>query len=100
MKPGRRSWPAAFGQVALYAFPNPGGLTALGDGRYAPNEVSGEAAQDATSLLVQGGLEGSNVDMSTEIAHMMVAQRGFQVNARMLQTIDDLEQTVNSLKPE
>ncbi len=88
----------AFGQVALYAFPNPGGLTALGDGRYAPNEVSGAAAEDATSRLVQGGLEGSNVDMSTEIAHMMVAQRGFQVNARMLQTIDELEQTVNSLR--
>lgn len=89
---------AAFAQVALYAFPNPGGLTALGDGRYAPNEVSGEPAQDAASRLVQGGLEGSNVDMSTEIAHMMVAQRGFQVNARMLQTIDELEQTVNSLR--
>jgi flagellar basal-body rod protein FlgG len=89
---------AAFQQVALYAFPNPGGLTALGDGRYAPNAVSGAAAQDATSRLIQGGLEGSNVDMSTEIAHMMVAQRGFQVNARMLQTIDELEQTVNSLR--
>lgn len=89
---------AAFNQVALYAFPNPGGLTALGDGRYAPSEASGEPAQDATSLLIQGGLEGSNVDLSTEIAHIMVAQRGFQVNARMLQTIDELEQTVNGLR--
>jgi flagellar basal-body rod protein FlgG len=89
---------AAFAQVALYSFPNPGGLTAMGGGRYAPNEVSGEPAQDALSRLVQGGVEGSNVDMSTEIAHMMVAQRGFQLNARMLQTIDEIEQTANGLR--
>ncbi len=89
---------AAFAQVALYSFPNPGGLTAMGGGRYAPNEVSGEPAQDVLSRLVQGGVEGSNVDMSTEIAHMMVAQRGFQLNARMLQTIDEIEQTANGLR--
>lgn len=89
---------AAFAQVALYAFPNPGGLTTAGDGRYVPNAVSGEPAQDTVSRLVQGGVEGSNVDMSTEIAHMMVAQRGFQLNARMLQTIDELEQTANTLR--
>ncbi len=89
---------AAFAQVALYAFPNPGGLTALGDGLYAPNEASGEPAEDATSRLVQGALEGSNVDLSTEIAHMMTAQRGFQMNARMLEAIDELEQAANSLR--
>jgi flagellar basal-body rod protein FlgG len=89
---------AALAQVALYSFPNPGALTAQGGGLYAPNDVSGLPAQDTVSRLVQGGYEGSNVDMSTEIAHMMVAQRGFQINARMLQTIDEIEQTANSLR--
>ena len=89
---------AALAQVALYAFPNPGALTALGGGLFQPNESSGQPAQDAASRLVQGGLEGSNVDMATEIAHLMTAQRGFQLNARMLQTIDEIEQTANSLR--
>jgi len=89
---------AALAQVALYAFPNPGALTALGGGLFQPNENSGQPAQDAASRLVQGGLEGSNVDMATEIAHLMTAQRGFQLNARMLQTIDEIEQTANSLR--
>jgi flagellar basal-body rod protein FlgG len=88
----------ALTQVALYSFPNPGGLTALGGGLFAPSTASGAAAQDATSRLVQGGLEGSNVDMATEMAHLMTAQRGFQLNAKMLQTIDEIEQTANSLR--
>jgi flagellar basal-body rod protein FlgG len=89
---------AAMAQVALYAFPDPGSLTALGGGLYQPNDASGAAAQDTTSRLVQGSLEGSNVDMSTEMAHLLVAQRGFQLNAKMLQTIDEIEQTANSLR--
>lgn len=89
---------AALSQVALYSFPNPGALTALGGGLYAPSTASGAAAQDAASRLIQGGLEGSNVDMATEMAHLMTAQRGFQLNAKMLQTIDEIEQTANSLR--
>ncbi len=88
----------ALTQVALYSFANPGALTAMGGGRYAPNDNSGEPAEDATSLLVQGGVEGSNVDLATELAHMMVAQRGFQANARILQTIDEIEQAANGLR--
>jgi flagellar hook-basal body protein len=84
--------------VALFSFPNPGGLTALGGGQYAPNTASGAAAADTVSRLVQGATEGSNVDLATELAHMMTAQRGFQANARILQTIDELEQTANSLR--
>lgn len=89
---------AAFQQVALYAFPNPGALTGMGGGRFAPNAVSGEPAQDTVSRLAQGATEGSNVDLATELAHMMVAQRGFQASARVLQTIDELEQTANTLR--
>ncbi len=89
---------AALGQVALYAFNNPGALTALGGGRFTPSEASGEPVEDTVSRLVQGGTEGSNVDLAAEMAHLMIAQRGFTANAKILQTIDELEQTANSLR--
>lgn len=89
---------AAFGQVQLYAFQNPGALTALGGGRFVPSEASGEPAEDENSTLQQGMLERSNVDLAGEVSRMMLAQRGFQANARMLQTIDEIEQTANTLR--
>lgn len=88
----------ALTKVVLSSFPNPGALTALGDNRFAPNAASGEPTQDTTSRLVQGATEGSNVDLATELSHMMIAQRGFQANAKILQTIDELEQTANTLR--
>lgn len=89
---------AAFEQVQLYAFQNSGALTALGDSRFAPSESSGEPVEDENSTLVQGLLERSNVDLAGEVSRMMLAQRGFQANARMLQTIDEIEQTANTLR--
>lgn len=89
---------AAFQQVQLYAFQNPGALTALGGGRFVPSEASGEPVEDENSTLQQGLLERSNVDLAGEVSRMMVAQRGFQANARVLQTIDEIEQTANTLR--
>ena len=88
----------AIRQAALYSFPNPDALTALGNSRFAATEASGDAVIDNASQLVESAYELSNVDLVTEMTRMMLAQRGFQFNLRMLQTADELEQVVNSLR--
>lgn len=89
---------AAFAQVALYDFPNRDGLTARGDGLFAAGEVSGEPVADEASQILTGTTENAGVDLTMEMSNMMIAQRGFQLSARMLQTIDEIEQTVNGLR--
>jgi flagellar basal-body rod protein FlgG len=89
---------AAFAQVALYAFPNPDGLTALGDGLFAAGDASGQPVADAASQIVPGISESAGVNLASEMSNMMIAQRGFQLSARMLQTADEIEQTVNGLR--
>lgn len=88
----------AFDQVALYAFPNPSALEPLGDGLYGQTAPSGQAAIDPGSSLTQSASEVSNVDLTSEITRMMIAQRGMQMNLRMIQTADELEQDVNNLR--
>ncbi len=89
---------AAIRQAALYAFPNPGELQALGGGYFAATDASGEAEPDDESQLVESAYELSNVDLSAEMTRMMLHQRGLQFNLRMLQTADELEQVVNNLR--
>lgn len=89
---------AAIRQAALYTFPNPGELEALGNGCYAATEASGDPALDNASQLKESAYELSNVDLAEEMTRMMLAQRGLQMNLRMLQTADELEQDANNLR--
>lgn len=89
------------GQVAISVFQNPDGLEQNGTSYYSETGNSGAptyvAAGSATAgALVSGGLEMSNVDLSKEFTDMIVAQRGFQANARVITTSDQvLEELVN-----
>ena len=89
---------SALGRAAIFAFDNPEALTSLGSGRYAANEFSGQALIDTESKKNIKAQELSNVDLVTEMTKMMTAQRGFQLNLRMAQTADEIEQTVNNLR--
>jgi flagellar hook protein FlgE len=82
-------------QIALATFNNPGGLLRSGDNIYeeSPNSgqgVIGFAGGTSRSTLTPGALEGSNVDISTEFTNMIIAQRGFQANARVITTADEM----------
>jgi len=82
-------------QIALATFNNPGGLLRSGDNIYeeSPNSGSGVigfAGATNRSTLTPGALEGSNVDISTEFTNMIIAQRGFQANARVITTADEM----------
>jgi flagellar basal-body rod protein FlgG len=75
------------GELTLANFPNPPGLTPLGNNFYAASAASGNATtatpgQTGTGTLVQGFLEGSNVNPATELTNLLIAQATFAANSR------------------
>jgi flagellar hook protein FlgE len=91
------------GQISLASFNNPGGLTRIGDNMYSVSAnsgspVLGSAGQGSQSSITAGALEMSNVDLSQEFTNMIRAQRGFQSNARVITTSDEMLQEVVQLK--
>ncbi|TFD47259.1 flagellar hook protein FlgE [Cryobacterium frigoriphilum] len=93
----------ALGRIALANFVNPGGLEKTGGSSYRETTNSGGAALGTAGVgglgsLVAGSLEMSNVDLSQEFTNLIVAQRGFQANARIITTSDELLQEITSLK--
>ena len=91
------------GQIALASFANDRGLEKAGDNTYAESNNSGmarigESGVAGKGTLMAGALEMSNVDLSEQMTDMIVTQRGFQSNAKTIQTADTLLETVLSLK--
>lgn len=90
------------GQIALADFNNPGGLIRTGDNMYSvsPNSgapVLGFAGEGSQSHIISGALEMSNVDLAQEFTSMITAQRGFQSNARVISTSDEMLQELVNL---
>ena len=93
----------AIGQLALAAFANPEGLEKVGGSNYRATMNSGlpqvgEAGAGGRGLLSTGTLEMSNVDLAQEFTNLIVSQRGFQANSRVVTTSDELLQEVVNLK--
>jgi flagellar hook protein FlgE len=93
----------ALGQISLADFNNPGGLIRAGDNMYtvsgnSGNAVLGFALAGAQSEITSGALEMSNVDLAQEFTSMIVAQRGFQANGRVITTSDQMLEELVQLK--
>jgi len=93
----------AIGRIALANFVNPGGLEKAGGSAYRATFNSGAptvGTADTVGLgsLSSGALEMSNVDLSQEFTNLIVAQRGFQANARIITTSDEVLQELTNLK--
>ncbi len=91
------------GQIALACFANPAGLSQEGSLYMRPTGNSGDPIYAApgsaiTGSLVTGALEMSNVDLSKQLTDMIVAQRGFQANSRVITTSDEILQELVNLK--
>ncbi len=92
------------GQVALANFANLQGLTKQGDSNYSATISSGSAVVGAPGTSSLGSLTGSalelsNVDMSTEFSNLIIAERGFQANAKSVTTFDQIAQdTINLIR--
>ena len=92
------------GQIALFQFRNPEGLERTGDTSFSVTPASGQPLPEATtagitrSVIVQGYLEGSNVNVATEMVNLIVAQRAYEMNSTAITTTDEMMQTANGLK--
>jgi flagellar hook protein FlgE len=88
----------ALGQVAVANFANPQGLTQSGDGNEQATSGSGAAVVGIAGVggngsITGGAVEGSNVSLSTEFANMIVAQQSYDANAKVLTTLDQVDQS-------
>jgi flagellar hook protein FlgE len=91
------------GRVALAQFSNPAGLSKAGNNLLVETSNAGvaevgHAGVGSMGSLSAGFLESSNVDLPTEFANMIVAQRGFQANSRIITTSDEILQDIVQLK--
>lgn len=86
------------GRVALATFPNVQGLVGLGDGMLTQSAASGSPAYTGNNVITAGSLENSNVDIGAEFTNMIVAQRAFQANSKMVTVIDQVLADIANLK--
>ncbi|MBX3196726.1 MAG: flagellar basal-body rod protein FlgG [Labilithrix sp.] len=91
---GDRS-PTQLGQLQLVTFPNPNGLTALGHNLYTATAASGEPVigapgTDGRGTILQGALEGSNVEMVSEMIGLIRTQRAYEINSKVISAADDM----------
>jgi flagellar basal-body rod protein FlgG len=95
--------PIPVGQIELYRFPNPVGLTALGENLFKVTNASGDPIPGRPNDLGMGQiyhkfLEMSNVSVVKEMVALIVAQRAYEFNSRTIQTTDNMLGTATTLK--
>lgn len=90
--------------VALYQFSNPKGLEKNGDSMFEATAASGPALNEANtagitrSVIAQGYLEASNVNVADEMVNLIVAQRAYELNSKAITTSDTMLEQANNLK--
>ena len=91
------------GQIQLANFANPAGLNSLGQNLFTPTDASGDATvgspggQEGLGTLMQGYVEGSNVSVVSEFINMIVSQRAYEANSKVVKAADEMYQTVNNI---
>jgi len=92
--------PQVLGQLQLVTFVNDPGLTSIGNNLYTESAASGDpiigtAGEDGVGTILQGFLETSNVNPVTEITTLIVAQRSYEMNAKVITASDQMLQALN-----
>ncbi|MFA5518198.1 MAG: flagellar basal-body rod protein FlgG [Spirochaetota bacterium] len=95
--------PVEVGQMEIYRFVNPAGLSSIGGNLYkttpaSGEEIPGQPAFEGMAKIHQGFLEMSNVKVVEEMVNMIVAQRAYEVNSKAIQTSDSMLGTAIGLK--
>jgi flagellar basal-body rod protein FlgG len=90
------------GTIEIATFSNAGGLRPLGGNLFAPTTASGDAetgapGTDSRGTLAQAFLEDSNVSVVEEMVNMIIGQRAYEANSRVVKTADDMLAQVNNL---
>lgn len=92
-----------FGQVAMAGVRNPDSLIAAGNNNYQASALTATPAiglpnQGGRGDIVGGAIESSTVDIAREFTDLIVLQRGYQANSRVITTVDELSQETINLK--
>jgi len=94
--------PTTIGQIELARFTNPGGLNAMGKNIFMPSGSSGSVTtanpgSDGLGTVNQGFVEMSNVNIVEEMVNMIVSQRAYELNSKVVQTSDQMLQIANNI---
>jgi flagellar basal-body rod protein FlgG len=91
------------GQIQLANFANPAGLNSLGQNLFTPTDASGDptvglpGGQEGSGTLLQGYVEGSNVSVVQEFVNLIVSQRAYEANSKVVKAADEMYQQVNGM---
>ncbi len=91
------------GQIQLANFPNPAGLNSLGRNLYAPTDASGDptvgipGGQEGIGSLLQGYSEQSNVSVVEEFINLILSQRAYEANSKVIRTADEMFTQANNV---
>jgi flagellar hook protein FlgE len=93
----------SLGQIGIATFANPNGLQKVGDTAFAASPNSGTPQIGAANTgsrgsITSGAVEMSNVDLSAELTNLIISERGFQANSKVITTSDEVLQTLVNLK--
>jgi flagellar basal-body rod protein FlgG len=101
-QPGQTAAQTA-GQIQLALFPNPAGLNSLGNNLYSVTDASGQptvanpGGPEGLGSLLQGYQEGSNVSVVEEFINLIVSQRAYEANSKVVKAADEMYQQVNQV---
>jgi len=91
------------GQIQLANFANPAGLNTIGGNLYTPTEASGDpvvgspGGAEGMGALQQGYTEQSNVSVVQEFVNLIVSQRAYEANSKVVQAANEMYQQTNNL---
>jgi flagellar basal-body rod protein FlgG len=95
--------PRGLGQIQIASFINPAGLNSSGGNLYSVSPASGEPivgvpGENGTGQIGQGELEASNVNIVDEMVQMIVGQRAYELNSKVIKTGDEMLASTNQLR--
>lgn len=89
--------------LTLYDFPNPSGLMSVGHNNFIPTVGSGDVVEakpgsDGVGTLMQGFLENSNINVVEEMVNMILCQRAYEANSKIIKSSDEMLQQANNVR--
>jgi flagellar basal-body rod protein FlgG len=98
---GQSQWQQV-GRIELAYFPNPSGLQSIGKSLFIPTQSSGDAVtgapgENGLGTLLQGYVEQSNVSVVEEMVNMIVSQRAYEANSKVIRTADEMFTQANNV---
>ena len=99
---GAEGEPDEIGRIELARFTNPAGLMAQGENLYTETTASGEPiagfpSEDGMGRLLQGSLEGSNVEIVQEMVDMIASMRAYEINSKSISNSDQMGQIASGM---